>query len=147
MIDQTMIVSFSKDETPAVELRNFWPPEDGFVWSMGKWCEVQFEFELKGEVASEKAELVLDLDVFRVPPELEGQNLMIYLNGLRVGTRRVTKRVTAFLEFDPSVLRYTNTLVLDTPESTSPAAFNGSDKRVLGVQLFSLQVRYFSAMT
>jgi hypothetical protein len=147
MLDQSTIVSFNKDETPGVELRNFWPPEDGFVWSMGKWCEVQFEFELKTEVISEKAELVLDLDVFRVPPAFEGQNLMIYLNGLRVGTRRVTKRVTAFVEFDPTVLRYANTLVFDTPDATSPQSFDLSDHRVLGLQLFSLQVRYFSTMS
>ncbi len=144
MLDQGSIVSFSKDSNPPLELRNFWPPEDGFVWSAGKWCELAFDFAVDPQRRGDRGELVLDLDAYKHPPELEAQNLMIYLNGLRIGSRRVGKRITAFFEFDPAVLKKSNVLVFDTPEASSPAAFGGTDKRLLGVQVFSLQVRYFA---
>ncbi len=145
VLDQDSIVTFSKDTTPPVELRNFWPPEDGFVWSAGKWCEVAFEFQVDLARRGDSGELVLDLDAFRAPPGLEAQNVMIYLNGLRIGSRRIVKRTTAFFEFNPATLKRANVLVFDTPEAASPATFSGTDTRLLGLQMFSFQIRYYES--
>jgi hypothetical protein len=142
MLDSDTIVNFSKDTLPAAELKSFWPPEDGFVWSAGKWCEIVFDYKLGTAEAASRGEVVLELDCFKSPPALEAQNVFIYLNGLRIGARRLTKRVTAFIEFDPACLKHTNVLTLDTPDAASPSQFSGNDERVLGLQLFTLQVRY-----
>jgi hypothetical protein len=63
---------------------------------------------------------------------------------LRIGARRLTKRVTAFIEFDPALLKSTNVLTVDTPDAASPSLFGGTDERVLGIQLFTFQARYFA---
>ncbi len=145
MLDANSIVTFSKDTLPMVELKSFWPPEDGFVWSAGKWCEVVFQYAVGTAQPHDRGELVLDFDSYKSPPALEAQNVFMYLNGLRVGARRMNKRVTAFIEFDPAILKPTNVLTIDTPDAVSPATFSGRDERVLGIQLFTLQVRYFAA--
>jgi hypothetical protein len=145
VLDTNSIVTFSKDVLPSVELTGFWPSEDGFVWSSGKWCELTFRFNLQGAPTEECGELVMDFDSYKSPPALEGQNVFIYLNGLRIGARRLTKRVTAFIEFDPAILKATNVLTMDTPDAASPSQFGGTDERVLGIQLFTFQARYFAA--
>jgi hypothetical protein len=144
VLDTNAIVSFTKDVLPSVELISFWPPEDGFVWSSGKWCELIFKFNLQTAPTDERGELVLDFDSYKSPPGLEGQNVFIYLNGLRIGARRLTKRVTAFIEFDPALLKATNVLTFDTPDAASPTQWGGTDERVLGIQLFTFQARYFA---
>ncbi len=145
MLDSDTIVTFSKDVVPGVELKSFWPPEDGFVWSAGRWCDVMFDYAVQSPGPRDRAELVFDMDAFKSPPEMEAQNVFFYLNGLRVGARRLTKRVTAFIEIDPSVLKATNIVTIDTPDATAPARFSGKDERVLGIKLFTLQVRYFAS--
>ena len=143
MLDSDKIVSFSRDVLPVVELKSFWPPEDGFVWSAGRWCEIAFDYRLEAKGQQSQGELVIELDCFKAPPQLEAQSAFFYLNGLRVGARRVNKRATVFIEFDGALLKPANVLTIDTPDATSPSQFSGTDERVLGVQLFSLQVRYF----
>lgn len=140
MVEFGTSVTFTKKDQPAVELHNFWPPEDGFVWSGGRWSEVIFG--LASEGGAGQCELVMDFDVFKHPPEVESQNIFVYLNGLRIGSRLVSKRVTAFLEFPSSVLRQAdNVLTFDTPDSAKPSAFGGGDNRLLGAQLFSFEIR------
>ncbi len=135
-------LSFTRGEEPDAALRSFWAPEDGFVWSKGKWCEITFAFDTPAKVAFLFAELILDLDVFKKPEELPGQNVLVYLNGLRIGSSFVTRRLNQISSFDPKILRpIDNVLILDTPESASPQQFGRDDGRVLGVQLFSVQIR------
>ena len=135
-------LTFSANDNPDVSLRGFWPPEDGFVWSTGKWCEITFAFDVGRKSAASLADLILDMDVFKVPDRLDGQNVMIYLNGLRVGSYMVQRRTTYFASFDAAILRPTdNVLTVDTPDTASPANFGSSDKRLLGIQLFSCQIR------
>jgi hypothetical protein len=143
MLDSNTIVTFSKDVLPIVEMKSFWPAEDGFIWSAGKWCEIVLQYDVGRSQPGERAELVLDLDSFKSPPALEAQNVFIFLNGLRIGARRLNKRITAFIEFDPAILKPANTLIVDTPDATTPATFKGNDERVLGIQLFTFQIRYF----
>jgi len=135
-------VSFAVGEIPPVALRGFWGTEDGFVWSRGKWCDVTFDFQFDGAPTPGFAELMLDIDVFKAPEQLTGQNVMIYLNGLRIGSNFIERRLTSICEFDPKILRATdNILTLDTPDAAVPKMFGSGDTRQLGVQLFSVQVR------
>jgi len=135
-------ITFVKNEDPPVVLRNFWEPEDGFVWSKGKWSETTFAFDLPRKPFMVPAELILDLDVFKTGEGFPGQNVLIYLNGLRLGSSFVTRRFNYIAPFDPAILRSSeNTLILDTPDSASPKDHGMADSRQLGVQLFSMQVR------
>lgn len=135
-------VTFTAGTDPGVSLRNFWPPEDGFVWSTGIWSEITFAFTPSARQPAPLADLILDMDVFKKPDHLEAQNVLLYLNGLRIGSYYVQRRTTYFAAFDPKILRPAdNVLTLDTPDVASPSEFGGSDSRKLGVQLFSLQIR------
>jgi hypothetical protein len=135
-------ITFTKNEDPPVVLRNFWETEDGFVWSRGKWNETTFDFDLPRKPFGTMAELILDLDVYKNPDSLPGQNVLIYLNGLRLGSSFVIRRFNYIAPFDPAILRAVeNVLIIDTPDAASPKDHGMSDSRQLGVQLFSLQIR------
>ena len=135
-------VSLVEGEPDLVTFTNFWEPEDGFIWSTGKWCEIHFAFQISAAHASTKsADLIFDIDVFRANEET-GQNVKIYLNGLRIGTVYLVRRAIYIATFDPKILRAAdNVLTLDTPDSHSPKTYGGEDYRVLGVQIYSLQIR------
>jgi hypothetical protein len=135
-------VSFLKGKVPPVILRNFFPPEDGFVWSTSTWSEVIFSFSDSTLPNGRSADLILDLDVFKAPPALPHQTVLIYLNGLRIGSRDVSRRATVVFTFNPALLKATeNVLTFDTPKASMPSNFGVSDGRCLGMQLFSLQLR------
>lgn len=135
-------VTFSATEDPGVSLRNFWEAEDGFVWSTGKWCEIMFPFNSGGRPLGLLADLIIDLDAFKREGHLAAQNALIYLNGLRIASYYVQRRTTYFASFDPKLLRAAdNVLTIDTPDAARPSDFGSSDNRLLGVQLFSLQIR------
>jgi hypothetical protein len=142
-------VTFAKDKEPDVSLRNFSDPEDGFIWSTGKWCEIVFSFEEKtkgsGSLlnnANSFAELIFDLDAFRVDEAYEGQNFSIFFNGLRVKSVYCKSRVTSIVSFNAKLLKPTdNNITIDTPDAVQPSKFGVGDNRILGVKLFSLQIR------
>jgi hypothetical protein len=135
-------VTFSEGNTPVVGLKNFWEPEDGFVWSTGKWCEIGFPFQFKGRESTDVADLMLEVDSFKVEDGLVGQNLLVYLNGLRVGSYFCTSRAIYIATFDAKLLKASeNILTIDTPDSASPRDFGMTDNRLLGLKLFSLQIR------
>ncbi len=142
MLNYKNSVSFIKGETPFVLLRNYYEPEDGFVWSTSKWSEIIFAFSAEGPPKARSSDLILDLDVFRAPPDLPHQTVKIYLNGWRIGSRDVTDRTTALIPFYPALLKpIENVLTFDTPDASVPATFGVPDERRLGIQLFSLQFR------
>ncbi len=86
--------------------------------------------------------MVLDLDAFKYEEKLRGQNVAVYLNGLRVGSLYCTKRLTSVMQFDTKILVKTeNVITIDTPDSARPEDYGVKDGRVLGVQLYSLQMR------
>ena len=131
MISYKDTLTFSADGTNEAEMDGFWPPEDGFVWSKGKWCEIQFSFD-KDNIA-EYSDLIIDLDVFK--PEDGGQNILVYLNGLRIGSKFIRNRMTCVISFSSSILRKDkNVLTLDTPDAMTPADFGIPGTRQLGVQ-------------
>jgi hypothetical protein len=135
-------VQFLKDEPTPLGLRNFFPPEDGFVWSSSYWSEITFGFSPSPARSKKFADLILDLDVFKVGGQLDGQNTFIYLNGLRVGSNYINRRTTVVIPIDASALKPgDNVLTFDTPDSRKPSDFGIRDERQLGIQLFSLQVR------
>jgi hypothetical protein len=135
-------VTFAAGKVPVVVLRNFWEPESGFVWSTGKWCEICFPFDLGTRPADGAAEIILDLDVFKVDDKMPGQNVLVYLNGLRIGSLYCTSRTTAAFGFDSQILaKDANILTFDTPDSARPSDFGVNDNRSLGVQIFSMRVR------
>ncbi len=135
-------VVFTKGEAPPVLLRNFYEPEDGFVWGTSRWSEITFSFTGDRPVPGTKADLVLDLDVFKAPPTLPCQTVLVYLNGLRIGSKDVNMRLTAIFPFPGEILRKAeNVLTFDTPNVSVPSAFGIPDERLLSVQLFSLQLR------
>lgn len=142
MLNYKNSVSFVKGESPAVSLRNFYEPEDGFVWSSSKWSEVIFSFVEGIPQGAKTSDLILDLDVFRAPPTLPYQTVKIYLNGWRIGSRDVSERTTTLFPFVSTILKSVeNVLTFDTPDASVPATFGVSDERRLGVQLFSMQFR------
>ena len=141
-------ITFERDKLPDAELRNFSPPEQGFVWTSGRWAELVFAFPIAStEAHGEACEIILDLDVYKAPPQLEAQNVFFYLNGLRVGSRLIERRSTVFLDCPPHTLKVAdNLLAIDTPDSAKPSSFGGSDGRLLGIQLFSMQTRKVSGL-
>ncbi|MGD0721555.1 MAG: hypothetical protein ABR970_10995 [Roseiarcus sp.] len=135
-------VTFLKGKEPEIGLRNFWEPENGFVWSTGKWCEVHFAFDRGGKAAGAAADLILDIDAFKVPEKFDGQNFMIYLNGLRIGSHFCVRRTPVIASFETDLLNSAdNILTIDTPDVALPKEHGLQDSRLLGLQLFSVQIR------
>jgi hypothetical protein len=133
---------FQQDTQPKIGLTNFWPPEDGFVWSTGAWCEIAFPFPVRSARPGGLVEIAIDLDVFKAAPDLEGQNVFFYVNGLRRASRFITGRVIVLLEAAASTLTPTeNILTIDTPDAVRPSQHGQGDTRRLGIQMFSLQIR------
>jgi hypothetical protein len=135
-------VHFAKGKVPSVALRNFYPPEDGFVWSSGHWSEISFGFSFAPGRGKKLADVILDLDAFKKEGHTDGQNVFVYLNGLRVGSHYIDRRSTIVISIDPATLKLSdNVLVFDTPNSRMPSEFGMADGRQLGIQLFSVQIR------
>ena len=142
MLTYSNSVTFKKGKTPPIEMKNFFEPEDGFIWSESKWSEIYFSFSADTTRTVKSVDFLIELDVFKFPPELSGQDVLVYLNGLRLASSMLTKQSTLCLNFAASLLRPTeNVLVFDTPDATKPSKFGLQDGRQLGIQLFSLQVR------
>ena len=136
-------VAFSEGEESLISLTNFWEPENGFVWSTGKWCEVHFDFKTtNGHATTRSADLILDIDTYRGPLEEQAQDVLVYLNGYRIGSFIVARRAIYITTFDPKMLRSVgNILTFDTPASHSPNSYGKDDNRVLGLQMYSMQFR------
>ena len=125
-----------------VKLKNFFEPEDGYVWSTSKWCEIVFPFSFGKGNRPVSSDLILDLDVFKAPPKLETQPIMVYLNGIRMGQYDVRGQETHLITFPTALLReFDNSLVIDTPQSTRPSLYEIKDGRILGIQLFSAHIQ------
>jgi len=135
-------IHFAKDAPVPAVLRNFYAPEDSFVWSTSRWSEITFAFSGSPAKTKKFADFILDFDVFKTGENFEGQNVLIYVNGLRVGSHFIARRTTVVASIESTLLKPTeNVLTFDTPDARNPTEFGISDNRVLGIQLFSLQVR------
>lgn len=136
-------IKFLQDQDPAVTLRNFYAPENGFVWSSSRWSEIEFGFSATPNRGLRKnVDLIIDFDVFKVDGRLDGQDVLIYLNGLRVGSHHIMRRTAVVIPVEMASLRSSdNILTFDTPDSCSPKQYGMADDRRLGIQLFSLQIR------
>lgn len=133
-------LNFSEKQEEGVELRGFWQPEQTFVWSRGKTCELIFDFEEPN--AYPYSDFIFDADCFR-PEDEDAKLLVFYLNGLRVSAKEISFRSTFAITVRTSILlKIGNNLTIDTPNADSPARVGISeDIRVLGIQLFSLRIR------
>jgi hypothetical protein len=132
--------TFGKDVDPGLGMTNFWPPEDGFIWSTGHWCQINFDRPDSAKNGT-ALDIALDIDVFKAPPTLESQNIFFYVNGLRLASRAINRRLTIMLELPASFVRpRDNIITIDTPEAGIPSDFGGNDPRRLGIQLFSLRI-------
>ena len=132
-------VRIGEEHEAALALRNFHPTEDGFAWSAGRWCEVEFAWAPPGRPRP----LLLELDVnaFRDANLLPAPDLLIYLNGLRIGSLTLPMRQLATFPIPATLLQEErNVLVLDAPDAARPVEFGRKDARLLGVQLFSVAV-------
>jgi len=135
-------VAFGAGVTPIVTLVNFSEPEDAFVWSIGPWCEMHFDLDLPRLELETRVELTLDANVFAAPPQLPGQSVVAFLNGIRIGSAWVTGRGSiTFRSPFVTLLRAGNRLTLDVPNATRPSTFGHPDDRRLGVKVFSLTVK------
>ena len=135
-------ILFEKGRELTVVLRNFYPPEDGFVWSSSRWSDVTFGFSAGTGRRAKSADVILDIDVFKVEGNTNGQNALIYLNGLRVGSHYITRRTSVVIAIDSALLKpIENVLTFDTPDCRTPSDYGISDKRLLGIQLFSIKIR------
>lgn len=131
-----------------VQLRNFDRPEASFAWSMGRWAEVEFAWSPPRPAGGRGAravppaallDMAVDLDVFRAPPVLAGQNVLTYLNGMRVHSAYVTEPSQLSFRIRPDLLMPVgNRLTFDLPDAVRPLEFGMSDNRMLGVKLFAL---------
>lgn len=136
-------VAFGAGAQPVVALTNFSDPEDGFVWSLGPWCEMRFDLDLARAEIETAVEVTLDANVFAAPPKVEGQAVLAWLNGHRIGSAWVVGRgVLTFRSARAPLLREGNRLTLDVPNAVKPSAFGHADDRRLGVKVFSLTVRH-----
>jgi len=139
------LFTFDIDVVPGVVLTNFHPPEAGFVWSSHKWSEIKFDINPdalsdSGGSRHTALDVALDMDVFKAQPELEGQNVLLYVNGLRLGSRYIKGRITVMLVIPLHLVRSKgNVITIDTPDATKPTEFGLGDTRVLGIQLFSIR--------
>jgi hypothetical protein len=142
MLNFENALTFKAGEEPIAALRNFWAPEGAWVWSTGHWSEITFVFDVGSRPATGIAELIVDLDVYKEGDILPGQDVLVYLNGLRIGSLYCSHRMTIVCVFDASLLSKTeNILTFDTPQSAKPSDFGSADGRLLGIQLFSVQIR------
>lgn len=122
-------------------LRNFYPPEDGFVWSSRRWCEIVFAFEPDDAVGMDEVLLAIDVNAFQRPFLAPGVDLLVHLNGLRLGGAIIQRRQVVEFPVAASVLAHErNVLALDVPDAASPAEYGGDDTRLLGLQLFSVGI-------
>lgn len=136
-------VGFSKGEDSPVSLRNFSAPEDGFVWSHGKWCEIVFTFKDSGRASDGMADLMLDLEAFHIEEAFPQQSVFVYFNGLRVASSYVSRRMILLAPFERRILLRSseNVIAIDTPDVVAPETFGVKDTRLLGIKLFSVQIR------
>jgi len=135
-------VTFGAGMTPVVTLVNFSEPEDGFVWSLGPWCEMRFDLDVARAEVETGVELTLDANVFAAPPQLPGQSVIAFLNGVRIGSAWVTGRgLIAFRSPRVTLFRESNRLTLDVPNAVRPSKFGHPDERRLGIKVFSLVVK------
>jgi len=131
-------LTFAEGDYPDVALEGFWPIEEGFVWTRGKWCQITFPFD--ATQPTDRSDLIIDMDVFH--PGESGQNVFFYLNGLRIGSKYINGRVTLVLSFPSAILlAEENVLTIDTPDVACPADFGIQDDRQLAAQIFSVQIR------
>jgi len=139
------LYTFGADVVPGVSLTNFYPPETGFVWSSHKWCEIRFDVDPEALSASHGShetalDIALDLDVFKAPPDFEGQDVLLYVNGARLGSRFVKGRITVMLIVPLYLVRArANVITIDTPDAARPIQHGFNDTRQLGIQLFSVR--------
>ncbi len=133
-LDRPLIIG-SEMPHAAIRLGHFDIPEEDFAWSMGRFAEVRFA----ATPPADRTLLLLEIDVFRAPPVLTGQNVLTYLNGLRMHSAYVTARTTLRIPLRPGILTEDdNVLTFDLPDAIRPIEFGMEDGRMLGVKLFSL---------
>jgi hypothetical protein len=141
-----IVYAFRKDIEPDVALTNFCPPEDGFVWSTHTWSELRFDIATPQKKHESRSggvclDISMDIDVFKAPPDLAGQDVFFYVNGIRLGSRFITRRVTVMLELPATLIKsHDNVITIDTPHAARPAEHGLSDTRRLGIQLFSVRL-------
>jgi len=135
-------VSFTEKGNNPVALRNFSEPEDGFVWSHGTWAEIVFSFTDDPKLPAKVADLMIELDAFKVPPAFPGQDVFIYINGLRLASHFINRRLTILGSFPRNFLRASeNVITIDTPGVVNPRDHGVEDGRKLGVQVFNIKIR------
>jgi hypothetical protein len=140
------LITFDKNTPSTCKLTSFYEPEDGFVWSNGLWCEIALPVPATppakaADTGKIPLDIAIDLAVFKTSPELEGQNVLFYANGLRLASRFVTHRVTIMLELPAAFIREDeNIITIDTPNAAFPTTYGFNDTRQLGIQLFSLRL-------
>ncbi len=122
-------------------LRNFHPPEDGFAWSSRRWCEIVFSLNPDDAEGMDEVVLAIDVNAFQRPFLAPGVDLLVHLNGLRLGGAIIHRRQMVEFPVPASLLtRERNVLALDVPDAASPAEYGGDDTRLLGLQLFSVGI-------
>ena len=132
---------FREGQEPTVFLRNFSEPEDDFVWSDGRWCEIVFEFKENGRPDG-TVELIMDMEAFYVPGVLPRQSVLVFLNGLRIISTYLSRRAIVSSTFDRRVLKANdNVVTIDLPDVVPPATCGIEDSRLLGIKLYTLQLR------
>ncbi|WP_137176383.1 hypothetical protein [Roseomonas sp. AR75] len=125
-----------------VGFNGFSTPENGFIWQVGRFGEVIFDFESPSRCGTPEAELIVELDAYCGAPREAGQNVLVYLNGYRLGSVLLTRSRVLLRRFDWHLLRRKgNVLTLDAPDAARPTSPGTQDTRVLGARLLSLQFR------
>jgi hypothetical protein len=132
---------FGADQDESVRLRNFYPPEDRFAWTAGRWSEIEFPLDLPADAQPAHVWFSIELDAFRRPPALAGQDVFIYVNGWRAASLHVMDRQVVHFRVRGSLLEAdANVVTFDLPDAARPSEFGEADERQLGVQIYSLAI-------
>jgi hypothetical protein len=122
-----------------VHLAGFSDPEDEFTWTCSKSASISFALEQSKNL--DAIEISIDCAPFLCPPSICEQITMWYFNGLRVHTAELTSSSVQKIVVPSSLVQEVNTIIVDVPDAIRPINLGvGDDERVLGLQVFSLEL-------
>jgi hypothetical protein len=128
------VLRFGRGEDGNAALREGWgQPEDGFVWSEGKYAQLL--------VNCPESTKSIGFSVWGYSPEIIGsQDLLVFVEGLLTGFFRVAGKAILQLNLPPNLNGKFLHVSLYVPSAASPSKIEGkNDYRELGIALSAIR--------